>query len=144
MSSDTPAPPTRTRFLAGAWLCTMAAVLYLDRIAWGQAVIPIQTEFGLSFKYRQPVGDIILERLWPTLLLVGTSTILATVIGIYYLAFFLANKIVGYVGEWFSSMPTTTFWLIHVASAVVGLIAFVVFKFTIGRRMDHAQELAPA
>jgi POT family proton-dependent oligopeptide transporter len=41
-------------------------------------------------------------------------------------------------------MPTTTFWLIHVASAVVGLVAFVIFKFTIAKRMDNAQELAPA
>jgi peptide/nickel transport system permease protein len=40
-------------------------------------------EFGLSFRYRQPVGDVILDRLWPTLLLVGTSTLLATVIGVY-------------------------------------------------------------
>jgi peptide/nickel transport system permease protein len=40
-------------------------------------------EFGLSFRYRQPVGEIVLDRLWPTLLLVGTSTILAALIGIY-------------------------------------------------------------
>jgi peptide/nickel transport system permease protein len=40
-------------------------------------------EFGLSFRYRQPVGEVILDRLWPTLLLVGTSTLLATIIGIY-------------------------------------------------------------
>ena len=67
-------------------------------------------------------------------------------IGIYYLAFFMANKIVGYVGEWFSSMPTTTFWLIHVASAVVGLIAFVVFKLAVAGRMTAAasEDLATA
>jgi POT family proton-dependent oligopeptide transporter len=51
----------------------------------------------------------------------------ATVIGLYYLAFFAANKIVGYIGGLYSSLPTTTFWLVHVASAVFGLIAFAVF-----------------
>lgn len=32
----------------------------------------------------------------------------ATVVGIYYLAFFGANKVVGEVGGWYSSMPTTS------------------------------------
>jgi POT family proton-dependent oligopeptide transporter len=59
----------------------------------------------------------------------------ATVIGLYYLAFFIANKVVGYVGGLYSSMPTTTFWLLHVASAVVGLVAFVLFKLVTNRRV---------
>ena len=54
-------------------------------------------------------------------------------IGLYYLAFFAANKIVGYVGGLYSSLPTTTFWLIHVASAAVGLVAFVLFKWSCHR-----------
>ena len=49
MSVDAPSPPTRTRFIAGAWLCTMAAVLYLDRIAWAQANPEIKREFGFGF-----------------------------------------------------------------------------------------------
>jgi peptide/nickel transport system permease protein len=40
-------------------------------------------EFGLSFKYRTPVGELILDRLWPTLLLVGVGTLLATAIGLW-------------------------------------------------------------
>jgi POT family proton-dependent oligopeptide transporter len=57
------------------------------------------------------------------------------VIGLYYLAFFIANALVGYVGGFYSSLPTTTFWLIHAGSAAVGLIAFIAFKLVIGRRM---------
>ena len=34
-------------------------------------------------KFHVPVSDLILDRMWPTLLLVGTSTILATVIGVW-------------------------------------------------------------
>ncbi|WP_428682038.1 peptide MFS transporter [Sphingopyxis sp.] len=59
----------------------------------------------------------------------------ATVVGIYYLAFFGANKIVGEVGGWYSSMPTTTFWLFHVATAAVGLVAFVLFKLLLAKRL---------
>jgi POT family proton-dependent oligopeptide transporter len=69
----------------------------------------------------------------------------ATVIGLYYLAFFIANKVVGYVGGLYSSWPTTTFWLLHVASAAFGLVAFAVFKAVVGKRMaTGAREQADA
>jgi len=68
---------------------------------------------------------------------IAPKQITATVIGLYYLAFFAANKTVGYVGGLYSSLPTTTFWLIHIASAAVGLAAFVVFKVVIGHRMER-------
>ncbi|GGZ08635.1 peptide MFS transporter [Novosphingobium colocasiae] len=57
----------------------------------------------------------------------------ATVVGIYYLAFFAANFIVGKVGGWYSSMDTTQFWLLHVASAAFGLIAFAVLRIVLGK-----------
>ena len=66
---------------------------------------------------------------------IAPKQITATVIGLYYLAFFTANKMVGYVGGLYSSLPTTTFWLIHIASAAFGLVAFAVFKIVIGKRM---------
>jgi peptide/nickel transport system permease protein len=40
-------------------------------------------DFGISLRYRVPVSDLIVDRMWPTLLLVGTATILAGVIGIW-------------------------------------------------------------
>ncbi|HET9840752.1 MAG TPA: ABC transporter permease [Nocardioides sp.] len=40
-------------------------------------------DLGISLQYRLPVSQLIMDRLWPTLLLVGTSTILAIVIGVY-------------------------------------------------------------
>ena len=76
---------------------------------------------------------------------IAPKQITATVIGLYYLAFFAANKIVGYIGGLYSSLPTTTFWLIHIASAGVGLVAFVLFKIVIGHRMESTpQEQAAA
>jgi peptide/nickel transport system permease protein len=43
----------------------------------------VHGDLGISLQYRLPVSQLIMDRLWPTLLLVGTSTILATVIGVY-------------------------------------------------------------
>jgi len=40
-------------------------------------------DLGISLRYRVPVSDLIIDRMWPTLLLVGTSTILATIIGVW-------------------------------------------------------------
>lgn len=40
-------------------------------------------DLGISLRYRVPVSDLIVDRMWPTLLLVGTSTLLAAVIGIW-------------------------------------------------------------
>jgi proton-dependent oligopeptide transporter, POT family len=69
---------------------------------------------------------------------IAPKQITATVIGLYYLAFFAANKIVGYIGGLYSSLPTTTFWLIHIASAAVGLVAFAAFKLVLGKSMGSA------
>jgi POT family proton-dependent oligopeptide transporter len=66
---------------------------------------------------------------------IAPKQITATVIGLYYLAFFGANKIVGHIGGLYSSLPTTTFWLIHIASAAFGLVAFALFKLVLGKRM---------
>ncbi len=68
----------------------------------------------------------------------------ATVIGLYYLSFFAANKIVGQVGQLYSSMDTPTFWLIHIASAVVGLFAFILFKIFMSKRMALPSETPAA
>jgi peptide/nickel transport system permease protein len=40
-------------------------------------------DLGISLRYRVPVADLIVDRLWPTLLLVGTATLLATVLGVW-------------------------------------------------------------
>lgn len=40
-------------------------------------------DLGYSVLYHRDVSEILLERLWPTLLLVGTSTVLAALIGVW-------------------------------------------------------------
>lgn len=39
---------TRARFVAAAWLCSLAWVLYLDRICISQALVPIKKDLGLN------------------------------------------------------------------------------------------------
>jgi peptide/nickel transport system permease protein len=43
----------------------------------------VHGDLGISLQYRLPVSQLIMDRLWPTIMLVGTSTILATLIGVY-------------------------------------------------------------
>ncbi len=50
----------------------------------------IHGDFGISLRYRVPVSELMLDRLWPTMLLVGTSTILAMLLGIW----------IGTLGAW--------------------------------------------
>jgi peptide/nickel transport system permease protein len=50
-------------------------VKYLQALARG--------DLGISYKYRQPVTTVIADRIWPTILLVGISTILCTIIGLW-------------------------------------------------------------
>lgn len=50
-------------------------VKYMQALAHG--------DLGISYKYRQPVTTVIADRIWPTILLVGVSTILCTIIGLW-------------------------------------------------------------
>lgn len=84
---------------------------------------------SIGFAHILPVSLALFSKISP-------KQITATVIGLYYLAFFMANAVVGWVGGLYSSLPTTTFWLIHIASAAFGLVAFVIFKMVVGHRMQ--------
>jgi peptide/nickel transport system permease protein len=42
-----------------------------------------QGDLGDSIRYNVPVADLVVDRMWPTVLLVGASTLLATVIGVW-------------------------------------------------------------
>ena len=88
---------------------------------------------SIGFAHVLPISLALFSKISP-------KQITSTVIGLYYLSFFIANAVVGWVGGLYSSLPTTTFWLIHVASAVFGLIAFTVFKLVIGKRMESTPQ----
>jgi POT family proton-dependent oligopeptide transporter len=88
---------------------------------------------SIGFAHVLPISLALFSKISP-------KQITATVIGLYYLSFFIANAVVGWVGGLYSSLPTTTFWLIHVASAAFGLVAFAIFKIALGHRMASSPE----
>jgi POT family proton-dependent oligopeptide transporter len=53
----------------------------------------------------------------------------STVLGLYYLAFFLCNALVGWVGGLYEKMPVSRFWLLHAAFAAGSGAVFLLFKF---------------
>ena len=73
-----------------------------------------------------PVSDLILDRIWPTILLVGTSTVLAMLIGVYLgmVAAWNRGRTVDKVSTWGSltlySMPEWWLGLILIAVFAVG------------------------
>ncbi|WP_333604970.1 peptide MFS transporter [Novosphingobium sp.] len=90
---------------------------------------------SIGFAHVLPVSLALFTRLAP-------RALNASIVGIYYLAFFIANYTVGVIGGWYSTMSTPQFWLLHAASAAVGLIAFSAFKlFLANRLMSEADPL---
>ena len=59
----------------------------LDQPLWRQfldyAEGLLRLDLGVSFQYREPVVDLILERLGPTILLAGTGTVIAALLGLF-------------------------------------------------------------
>ena len=68
---------------------------------------------------------------------VAPPALSATIIGIYYLAFFGANNLVGWIGGFLEKMPATHFWLMHGALCGTAGVIFLVA----GRLFGHL--LAP-
>jgi POT family proton-dependent oligopeptide transporter len=118
-------------FSVGGGLCLFMAALTQPPGGKISLFWPLCFEFAnsIGFAHLMPISLALFSKISP-------KQITSTVIGLYYFSFFLANAVVGYVGGLYSSLATTTFWLIHVASAVFGLMAFVIFKLAIGKRME--------
>jgi peptide/nickel transport system permease protein len=83
---------------------------------------------GDSIRYRVPVSELIMDRLWPTVLLVGTSTLLAMLIGVW----------IGVIGAWnrgrtFDRASTgVTLTLYSMPEWWLGLILIAVFAVGLG------------
>ncbi len=92
---------------------------------------------SIGFAHMLPVSLALFARLAP-------KSINATVIGLYYLAFFGANSLVGWIGGWFEEMPTTSFWLMHAGFAAASGAVFVLFKLFLADRLMGSTEPAAA
>jgi len=87
---------------------------------------------SIAFAHILPVSLALFSRLAP-------KQINATVIGLYYLAFFGGNTLVGVVGTWFEAMPPARFWLLHMGFAAVSGAVFVAFKLLLAPRLMKPQ-----
>jgi peptide/nickel transport system permease protein len=81
----------------------------------------VTLDFGDSFQYSQSVRSLMLDRFWPTVILVGTSTILSIIIGIWIGTIAAWNR-----GRTFDGISTTsTITLYSMPEWWLGLILFL-------------------
>lgn len=78
---------TRGRVVSKEQLDAFSAQYGLDQPLpqqfWTYLKNTAQGDLGVSIRYNVPVSELIVDRMWPTIALVGVSTLLATVIGVY-------------------------------------------------------------
>ncbi|MGH3367381.1 MAG: ABC transporter permease, partial [Nocardioidaceae bacterium] len=131
-----PGDPVRTlarnRLVSDKQVNELRETLGLDQPLPAQFVTYLQNtftgEFGLSFRYRQPVGELMLDRLWPTVVLVGTATVLATLIGLW-----LGVHSAWYRGSRLDRVSTgTTLTLYSMPEWWLGLLLLAVLAVGIG------------
>jgi len=83
---------------------------------------------SIAFAHMLPIGLALFAKYAP-------KAINATIIGLYYLAFFAANTMVGWIGGFLEKWPTTNFWLLHAAFALGSGLCFVIFKVVVQRHL---------
>lgn len=121
-------------FSVGGMLCLVAAAATTapeEKIGLFWPVM-FHVVNSIGFAHILPVSLALFARIAP-------QAVNATVIGLYYLAFFAANSMVGWVGGLYESWPTTSFWLLHAGFAAGSGAVFVLFKLFLSRRLMHAE-----
>ncbi|HOT23505.1 MAG TPA: ABC transporter permease [Thermoleophilia bacterium] len=96
----------------------------LDKPLWQQFIYywgdTLGGEFGMSFSEKRPVSEVVVERIWPTVVLVGVGTIFATIIGMISGVFAgwrrngTFDVVTTNLGMVFYSMPTFWFGLLMI------------------------------
>jgi peptide/nickel transport system permease protein len=119
----------------------------LDKPIWQQFAYywkdTLSGEFGTSFAEKRPVSEVVSERIWPTVLLVGVGTLFATVFGMISGVFAgwrrngTFDVVTTNLGMVFYAMPT--FWF--------GLLMIMLFStklrwFPTGRMEEPGVELS--
>lgn len=84
---------------------------------------------SIGFAHMLPVSLALFAKVAP-------KAVNATVIGLYYLAFFTGNAIVGWIGGFYETMATPHFWLMHAALAGTAGGCFLLFRLVMGRHLQ--------
>jgi POT family proton-dependent oligopeptide transporter len=83
---------------------------------------------SIGFAHIFPVSLALFAKLAP-------AQINSTILGLYYLAFFAGNTLVGWVGGLYERWPAPRFWLLHAGFAIVSGALFVLFKVFLSKRL---------
>ena len=88
----------------------------------------VTLDFGDSYQYSQSVRSLMLDRMWPTIVLVGTSTVLSIVIGLWIGTIAAWNR-----GHKFDKISTSvTITLYSMPEWWLGLLLFSLFATGLG------------
>lgn len=98
-------------------------------LAWPVAFHVVNS---IAFAHMLPISLALFTKVAP-------KAVNATMLGLYFLAFFIGNSLVGWVGGFLDTMPVSRFWLMHAGFAGFSLVMFVVFKLFIGKHFDGAE-----
>ncbi|MEY2555303.1 MAG: proton-dependent oligopeptide transporter, family [Verrucomicrobiota bacterium] len=75
---------------------------------------------------------------------VAPAALSATIIGIYYLAFFAGNNLVGWIGGFLEKMPATQFWLLHATLAGAAGVIFLLAGRLFGHLLAPGEDASAA
>lgn len=132
MPGDPARTMTRGAPVSSEQLAALRHRFGLDQPLWQQFLDYlgnlVRGDLGTSYTYSRPVGQLIAERFGPTVLLVGSATVLAVLLGLW-----LGTRAAWRRGGSFDRASTAialTFW--SVPTFWLGLIALMVFGVGVG------------
>ncbi len=117
----------------GAWLAAGSQLILVAAIllSGDELVHPIWPTIcaggmGVAFLYYWPTTLALVSRAAP-------AKINATMMGITFLSFFVANNLVGWIGGFYEKLNPAQFWLLHAAIAAGGGVSIKLFGNSLGR-----------
>ncbi len=99
-------------------------------LAWA---IPFHVINDLGFANVLPVGLALYSRAAPK----GLGGVM---ISIYYLHLWLGNQVTGRIGALLGTIPTPTFWLVHVAAMALSAVLLLFVRFAFGSMIAPSYE----
>ena len=132
MPADPVASLTRGRPTSPAQMAALRESLHLDEPAWRRFLTfvwdVLHGNLGYSWEFNQSVSSLMASRLWPTLLLMGSSTIISIVLGLWLGV--RSGWRHGSVFDRIASGTSLTLW--SVPTFWLGLIILVIFTVGVG------------
>ena len=108
------------------------------RLAWPW-LLPFHFFYSLGYLFVWPVGMALFARAAP-------AAVSSMFIGIYYLALFVANNIVGWIGHYYERWSPVRFWSVQLGFVAAGAVLILLFGTGLQRALAgaSARQLGPA